>query len=474
MNPNSSLLLIALAAVVGLIVLIARFRLNAFIALLLASLFVGLCSGADLPAITKAILDGMGGVLGSIAAIIGLGTIVGKLLAESGGAEVVADTFMRLLGERRVHWTMMLIGFVVGIAVWFSVGLVLLIPIAYAIAKKSNVSLLLLGIPMVAGLSVMHGLVPPHPGPVAAIGMLDKAGAGADTGKIILYSLIVGFPTAVIAGPIFGRFIARRVPVEPGGIAADLVRERGSRERLPGFALTLFTILVPVMLMLLATVVDVALDELHQRQEWASANGHVWVSKAMSGLTTLRPWSAFLGTPIVAMLIATLFSFWSFGFARGFDRQRISKFSEECLGPVATVLLVVGAGGGFSKVLDVCQVGAAIAEMAKGMQLSPLLMGWLVAALIRIAVGSATVAISMAAGIVAPIAVAAPGTNLELLVIAMGAGSVILSHVNDGGFWFVKEYFNMTVPQTLKTWTVMETIISVVALMLTWILDQAV
>jgi GntP family gluconate:H+ symporter len=469
MSHNTSLLLISFIAVVGLVILIARFKLNAFIALLLASLFVGVCSGVELPLIGKAIADGVGSVLGSIAVIVGLGTILGKMLAESGGAEIVATTFMRLLGEQRIHWTMMLIGFVVGIAVWFSVGLVLLIPIAFTIARKSKVPLLLAGIPMVAGLSVMHGLVPPHPGPMAALGVL-----GADTGKTILYSLIIGFPVAVIAGPIFGKFIARRVPVALGGISAQLIEKKAAVTSPPGFALTLFTILLPVLLMLLATAVDVGLDALHRQQDPASEQGKVWLFDVMSGLSRFRPWTGFLGTPAVAMLIAVLFSFYSFGFARGFGLQQLAKFSEESLAPVATVLLVVGAGGGFSKVLDVCGVGKAIASVTEGLHLSPLLLGWFVAALIRIAVGSATVAITTAAGILAPIASATPGTSPELLVIAMGAGSVILSHLNDGGFWFVKEYFNLTVPQTLKTWTVMETIISVAALILTLLLSMAV
>ncbi len=466
MSHNTSLLLTTLVAVIGLVILIARFKLNAFIALLLASLFVGVCSGAELSSIGKAIADGVGSVLGSIAIIVGLGTILGKMLAESGGAEIVATTFMRLLGEKHVHWTMMLIGFVVGVAVWFSVGLVLLIPIAFTIAKKSKVSLLLTGIPMVAGLSVMHGLVPPHPGPMAAIGAL-----GADTGKTILYSLIIGLPVACIAGPIFGKWIARRVPVELGGISAQLIGKKAAANNPPGFALTLFTIALPVLLMLLATTVDVGLDALHRQRDWASEQGAVWLFNATSGLSLIRPWTGFLGTPAVAMLVAVLFSFWSFGFARGFDRHQIAKFTEECLAPVATVLLVVGAGGGFSKVLDVCGVGTAIAGITSNRDMSPLLLGWLVAALIRIATGSATVAITAAAGILAPI-VATGDTNRELLVIAMGAGSLILSHLNDGGFWFVKEYYNLTVPQTLKSWTVMETILSVASLLFVLVLDK--
>jgi GntP family gluconate:H+ symporter len=318
---------------------------------------------------------------------------------------------------------------------------------------------------MVAGLSVMHGLVPPHPGPMAAIGVL-----GADTGKTILYSLIIGFPVAVLGGPVFGKYVARRVPVEPGGISAQLIGKKAAASSPPGFVLTLFTILLPILVMLLATAVDVSLEALQRQQNVASEQGVTWIFTLIGGLTKVRPWTAFLGTPAVAMLMAVLFSFYSFGFARGFNRQQLVKFSEESLAPVATVLLVVGAGGGFSKVLDVCGVGTAITALSEGLQLSPLLLGWLVAALIRVATGSATVAITTAAGILAPI-VATTDTNRELLVIAMGAGSLILSHLNDGGFWFVKEYFNLTVPQTLKTWTVMETIMSLAALILTLLLN---
>jgi GntP family gluconate:H+ symporter len=465
MNRDTILLLNALIAVVGLVVLIARFKLNAFVSLLLASLWVGVSSGTGFPPVAKAITDGVGGVLGSIAIIVGLGTIVGKLLAESGGAEVVAEAFLRRFGERQIHWAMMFVGFVVGIAVWFTVGLVLLIPVAYTLARKSGVSLLVPGIPMVAGLSVMHGLVPPHPGPMVAIGLLH-----ADTGKTILYSMIVGLPAAAIAGPVFVRLVGRRIIIGPGGLAAQLnVRPAASSP--PGLALTVFTIVLPVVLMLGATVADVGGDLAHRWQQWASDGGHAWFFTLSGGLDRLRPWTAFAGTPTVAMLIAVLFALYAFGAARGFDRHQLAKFCEECLAPVATVLLVVGAGGGFSKVLDVCGVGQAIAANFEKLELSPLLLGWLLAALIRIAVGSATVAISTAAGILAPMA---SGTNPELLVIAMGAGSVILSHVNDGGFWFVKEYFGMSVPQTLKTWTVMESIIAITTLVFVLILDVMV
>lgn len=449
MSHNSTLLLIALIAVVGLIVIIARFKLNSFVALMLASLFVGVCSGMKLSDVPKSFLEGMGKVLGDIAMVIGLGTILGKMLAESGGAEVVAGKLIRALGEKKLHWAMMFIAFLVGIPVFFAVGLVLLVPIVFTVARETRAPLMRLGIPLVAGLSVVHGLMPPHPGPVAAMGIFNEAAGKADMGKTILYALLVGLPTAVLAGPLFGKYAGDRGPVGLGGPAEQMTAQTKTP---PSFAITVFTILLPVLLMLTATTADLALSKENLLRQCADLVGH----------------------PSVAMLLALLFSFYSFGFARGFDREQVLKFSNDCLAPVASMLLVVGAGGGFSKVLEHSGVGRAIAGLTEGRQLSPLLLGWLVAALIRIATGSATVAITMAAGIVAPIVASAPGVNLELLVIAMGAGSLILSHVNDGGFWFVKEYFNMTVPQTLKTWTVMETIISVMALILVLLLDLVV
>jgi GntP family gluconate:H+ symporter len=403
-----------------------------------------------LPDVPKSFLEGVGKVLGDIAVVIGLGTILGKMLAESGGAEVVADRLVRALGKERLHWAMMFVAFIVGLPVFFTVGLVLLVPIVFTLARDTRTPLLRLAIPLVAGLSVVHGLVPPHPGPVAAMGIFNELAGKADMGKTILYSLIVGLPTAIIAGPLFGQFISRKVEVGMSDVAQPVAS--AARANAPSFALTVFTILLPVLLILVATAADLALPTDHLMRQYADLIGH----------------------PSVAMLVAVLFSFYSFGFARGFSRETMSKFANDCLAPVASMLLVVGAGGGFSRVLNQGNVGNAIAELARGAHVSTLLLGWLIAALIRVATGSATVSITMAAGIMAPIVAGTPGVRLELLIIAMGAGSTILSHVNDGGFWFVKEYFNLTVPQTLKSWTVMETIISVVALVLVLLLNLLV
>ena len=271
------------------------------------------------------------------------------------------------------------------------------------------------------------------------------------SGKTIFFATLVGFPTAVLAGPLFGAFLGRRQPVDLGGLGAKLAPP-APRGQQPGFGLTLFTILLPVLLMLVATVAEVTLDKA----------------------SSLRAWAAFIGSPLVALLAALLFSFYSFGRACGIGRNEILKFTEDCVGPAAGIMLVVGAGGGFSKVLQSCGASDAIAELARGLPLSPLVLGWLLAALVRVAVGSSTVTITLTAGLIAPIMAQHPGTSPELMVISLGAGSLFLSHLNDGGFWFVKEYLNMSVPQTLKTWTVMVSLVAVVALLLTLLLDLIV
>lgn len=443
---SNGLLLLALAAIVGLVVLVARFKCNAFVALMLASLAVGLGSGMPLDAIASSFEGGVGKTLGFLGMIIGLGTILGKLLAESGAAEVIATTMVRWLGEKRLDYAVMLVAFLVGISVFFGVGIVLLGPIAFTLARETKTPILRLALPLAAGLSTAHGLIPPHPGPMAAIATLK-----ANTGMTILWSIIFGLPVALLTGPILARWVAPRVPVEIGGLGAQ-ASGGGSAPRKPTFAMSIFTMLLPVLLMLVATLADVTLPK-----------ENVW-----------RQWADLIGAPTVAMLIAVLFAFWSFGRGVGLSGAQILRFTEECVGPAAAIFLVVGAGGGFSAVLNASGVGKAIAAFAAQAPVSPLVLGWLIAGLLRIAVGSATVAVTMAAGLMLPIVELHPGLNRELLVLSMGAGSLILSHVNDSGFWFVKEYIGMNVAQTLKTWTVVETGIAVTSLILILIADAIV
>lgn len=443
------LLLYALIAIVALIVLIARYKVYPFLVLIVVSLLLGLASGMPVGQIVKSFETGNGGTLGHIAIVVGLGTMLGKMMAESGGAERVARTLIQWFGEKHIHWAMMFVAIIVGLPVFFEVGFVLLIPIAFNVAKRTGKSLLLIGLPMVAGLSVVHGLIPPHPAALLAV-----QAYGADIGKTIAYGLIVGIPTAIVAGPLFALLVHRYIKLpENNPLAAQFVEadeQAADKPRdLPSFGITLFTILLPVLLMLIGS----------------------WADLVFAPKSTPNDLLRFVGNSDVALLIAVIVSFWTFGAQRGFTREQIQKFCGECLAPIAGITLIVGAGGGFGGVLRDSGISQQIVAVATQAQLSPLLFGWFVAALIRLATGSATVAMTTACGIVAPIAKAgAIHVQPELLVLATGSGSLIFSHVNDGGFWLIKEYFGMTVGQTFKTWSLCETIISLLGLGLTFAL----
>jgi gluconate:H+ symporter, GntP family len=439
------LLVAALVSVIGLIVLIAVVKLNPFISLLVTSLALAVVTGMPRSAIIHSFEVGLGGTLGHIAVVVALGTMLGKMMAESGGADQIAFTLIRFFGEKYIHWAMMVIGLIVGLPAFFEVGFVLLIPIAFTVARRTQTSLVLVGLPMVAGLSVVHGLVPPHPAAVLAVTIFH-----ADVGRTIFYALLIGIPTAAIAGPIYAKLIAPHIQLPPDNPMAAQFADHasvadGSERSLPSFSLTLLTILLPVLLMLIGS--------------WANAI-------ARPG-TALNDTLAFVGNDDIALLIGALFSFLTLGRMRGFTRETILRFSNECLAPTAMITLLVGAGGGFGRILQDSGVSQAVIAVAMHSQIPLLLLAWLLAAMMRLATGSSTVAMTTAAGIVAPVALHTPGVQPELLAIATGAGSLIFSHVNDGGFWLVKQYFNMSVVDTLKTWSVCETIISVVALVLT-------
>jgi gluconate:H+ symporter, GntP family len=441
-------LLLAAAAILVLVALIVRVRMHAFPALMIVTLGLGLAAGLDATTVVTAFQTGVGNTLGFIAVVIGLGTFVGALLAESGGAVVVARAAVALVGDRYLPWVVAAVGFVIGLPIFFSVGLVLLFPVVVGLAATAGRPLLTLALPLVAGLSASHGLVAPHPGPLVAISRL-----GADTGLSIVYGLAAGVPAFAIAGPLFLRLLppsllSRGAALTPPPASADLVRA-------PGVGITLFAVLLPIALMLGAT----AATELTR-----GAPGTALVTRVL-------PYVLFLGYPSVSLLIGTLVASFVFGTRRGLDGTQLLAIAERALFPIASVLLIVGAGGGFGRVLDEAGIGRAITTAVSSLSLSPLIFGWLVAALLRVAVGSATVAITTAAAIVAPLLVTSPGINRELLVVALGAGSLMASHVNDAGFWLVKEYLGLDVPTTLKTWTVMETIISVVALAVVLLLN---
>jgi gluconate:H+ symporter, GntP family len=438
-HHGAFLLLLAMGAIIALILLIAQFKINPFISLFTISLVVAAASGMPLQTIVKSFETGVGGILGHIAIVVALGTMLGKMMAESGGADRIARTLINIFGEKHVAWAMVVVGFVVGLPVFFEVGFVLLVPIAFNIARRTGTSLVLVGLPMVAGLSVVHGLVPPHPAAMLAVTIYN-----ADVGRTIFFATIVGIPTAIIAGPLYAKLIAPHIVLAGHNPIAEQFIEEAPRVDLPSFGLTVATILLPIVLMLVGSWADIF-----------SAP-----QSRLNGILHL------LGGADVSLLVAVIVSFVTLGKMRGFSREAILKFTDECLAPTATITLLVGAGGGLGRILQDTGTSHAIIDLALRAHISILFSAWLVAALVRLATGSATVAMSMAAAIVAPIALHT-GVRPELLTIATGAGSLVFSHVNDGGFWLVKEYFNMTVAQTMKSWSVCETIISVVALLLT-------
>ncbi len=435
---NLFLLLSALASVIGLILLVAVFKLNSFISVLLSSLALAVAAGMPLSGVVRSFETGAGNTLGHIAIVVALGTMLGKMMAESGAASQIAYTLIRLFGAKRIHWAMVIIGLVVGLPAFFEVSFVLLVPIAFTVARRTRTSLVMVGLPMVAGISVVHGLVPPHPAALLAVSIFH-----ADVGRTIFYALIVGLPTAIVAGPLYAKFINRYVTISTENAMADQFVDHGEEASLPGIGISLFTVLLPVLLMLVGSWADAV-----------SAPGS-FPNQALH----------LAGNDDMALLIGVLLSFITLGSMRGFSRQTILRFSNECLGPTAAITLLVGAGGGFGRILQDSGVSRAIIAVALHSHVSLLLLAWLLAAAMRLATGSSTVSMTTAASIVAPLALAGSNVHPELLAIATGAGSLIFSHVNDGGFWLVKEYFNMSVAETMKTWSVCETIISIMGLL---------
>jgi GntP family gluconate:H+ symporter len=444
---DTQVLLVAALGIAVIVVLIVWLKLHAFLALTIGALVVGVGSGIPLGKVTASYETGVGGVLGYVGVLIALGAMLGKLLADSGGADKVVDTLLR--GRpATLPWKMALIAAIIGIPMFFEIGLVLLIPVVMLAVHRSKGPAMRLGIPALAGLSVLHGFIPPHPGPLAAIGILH-----ANVGITLALGLVVALPTVAIAGPLYGMIAARLVPI--GAAGAGLAVTQGGTAKAtddakpthsPSFPVVMATLLFPLALMLLKAGADIGMDKA----------------------SPLRPLLDFVGDPVFALLMAVLLAMVTFGTAVGFDAAVLGKKIGASLMPVVGVMLIVGAGGGFKQSLVDGGTGAAIAKIALAAGLSTLLLGWIVAVLIRLATGSATVATVTAAGIVAPLAVGLAPTQLSLVVLSVGAGSVFFSHVNDAGFWLVKEYFGLTVGQTIKTWSIMETVISVVGLAITY------
>jgi Gnt-I system low-affinity gluconate transporter len=442
----SGILLIVAAAVMLLLLLVLKAKIHAFISLLITSAFVGILAGMPLKEILTAIQKGMGDTLGFIAVVVGLGAIFGQILESSGGAHSLADYLLRKFGQSRASWAMVLTGFIVAIPVFFDVGLIIMIPIIYALSRKTGRSLLLFGIPLLAGLAVAHSFIPPTPGPVAVSEII-----GAKLGNVIPMGLLLGVPTAIIAGPLFGKFIAGKIKIMPPSELAEPGEANQEKDPLPSFWLIIILIGIPLVLIVVSTFTDTII------------NGRGLPSSTFTNILI------FIGHPFSALIIATLLAIWLLGLRRGMSRKKIMSLSTRALGPAGIIILVTGAGGVLKEVLVESGIGESLASSVAGANLSPILLAWIIAAIVRVTQGSATVAMITAGGMMAPLlpAFALDGPHMALIVIAISSGATMASHVNDSGFWLVSKYFGMDERQTLKSWTVMESIIALCGLAFT-------
>ncbi|MBA4495201.1 gluconate:H+ symporter [Paenactinomyces guangxiensis] len=440
---NSMLIFVAIAGIFLLLYLVIRTKLHAFVSLLLVSLLVGFAAGMPLSNVIESIEKGMGGTLGFVAVVVGLGAMFGQMLEVSGGAERLAQTLTGKFGEDKAQWALGITGFIVAIPVFFDVGFIILVPIVYGLAKKTGKSLLYYGIPLLAGLAVTHSFIPPTPGPIAVADLI-----GADLGWVILFGALAGVPSMIVAGPLFGRFIAKRVHATIPDYMN--MKERESDKELPSFAMITSIILIPLVLILMNTISDALLPK---------ENG-------------IRTVLTFLGHPFVALIIATLLAFYFLGIKRGYSRQEVQDIATKALEPAGIIILVTGAGGVFKQVLIDSGVGKVLGEMMAASALPPILLAFLIAAVVRVAQGSSTVSMVTAAGLMSPLinSLGLKGPVLGLLVIAIAAGATIASHVNDSGFWLVNRFFGLSVKDTLKSWTIMETLIAVTGFVVVFVI----
>lgn len=443
-------LVIVAIGILALLLLIMRFKLNTFISLIIVSFGVALALGMPPEKIVKTIEAGLGGTLGHLALVFGLGAMLGKLLSDSGGAQRIAMTLVNKFGKKNIQWAVVTASFIIGIALFFEVGLVLLIPIVFAISRELKVSILYLGIPMAAALSVTHGFLPPHPGPTAIAGELH-----ANIGEVLLYGFMIAVPTVILAGPVFTKIAKKLVPEafnKTGNIKSLGEQKVFKLEDTPSFGISVFTALLPVILMAIATIITLLQKTIGFKDN--------------SLLAAIE----FIGNADTAMLISLLVAIYTMGLARNIPIKNVMESCTTAISNIGMMLLIIGGGGAFKQVLIDGGVGNYVAELFKDTSLSPILLAWIIAAILRISLGSATVASLTTVGLVIPM-LGHSDVNLALVVLATGAGSLIASHVNDAGFWMFKEYFGLSMKETFATWTLLETIISVSGLGFTLLLS---
>ncbi|PNZ85962.1 gluconate:H+ symporter [Staphylococcus devriesei] len=446
-------LIAVVIGVVILLILIMLLKLNTFIALIITSMITGIILGMPLDKIVQTIEKGMGDTLGHIAIIFGLGSILGKLLSDGGGATKIAEKLIEKFGEKHVTWAMLIASFVIGISLFLEVAFVLLIPLVFTLAKKLKVSNLKVGLPMATSIAITHGFLPPHPGAVA----ISQA-VHANIGHVLMYGIIIGIPLAIIVGGLFPKIAQKLAPTAFSKMGKrDDIDETNSLplEEQPNFGISLLTALSPVILMLLSTIVQLITG--HEDGKASGFEGFIY----------------FIGSSSTAMLIAVLFAIYTMGIRRKQKMNEIMDTVTKAITPIAMLLLIIGGGGTFKQILIDGGVGDTISNMLHGTEMAPIFLAWLAAAILRVALGSTTVAAISSVGIVLPL-LQSVDINISLVVLAIGAGSIFCSHVNDAGFWMFKEYYGLTIKETFLTWTLLESALSVIGLGLILIVNMVI
>lgn len=422
-----------------LVLLITYFKINAFLAFIVVSILAGFLLGVEPVAIIGSVQKGMGDMLGSLIIVVVTGAMLGKLAAESGAAQRIAGGMMNMFGANKIQWALLITGFIIGIPLFYNVGFVLVVPLIFSVAQRYNLPVIYIGVPMLAALSVTHGFLPPHPSPTALVAQFN-----ADMATTLFYGILIGLPTSIVAGPIFARSLKNiKAPMLSTFKSKDL-----PDEQLPGLAVSIFSSLLPVILLAATTLLTMVAIENN----------------------ILRTLILFLSDPAIVMILSLAVATYTLGLRMGMKMTRIMDIYVEAVKDITILLLIMGGAGSLKQILVDSGVSAEIAVLLNGLDVHPLLLGWTIACVIRVCVGSATVAGLTAAGIVLPL-LDQPGVDPNLMVLAVGAGSLMFSHVNDSGFWLFKEYFNISIKDTIKSWSLMETIVAIVGIIGVMILD---
>ena len=439
-----ALLASVLAGIGLLLILILKFKIQAFISLLISSIVVGILAGLSPSEIISTIQEGMGSTLGFVATVVGLGAMFGAILEYSGGAEALARSMITRFGEEKASWSLMGTGFIVAIPVFFDVAFIILVPIVYALQRKTGKSLFLYAIPLLSGLAITHAFIPPTPGPVAVADIL-----GADLGWIILFGFIAGAPAAILSGPVFAKYVANKIHVS----APEYSNKESSSKSSPSVILILTIIGVPIFLILANTLLNSPLLK--------GIGIPVWI----------KEWFRLIGHPFVALIIANLLAWYLIGLKRGASKSSMLDIMSRSMAPAGIIILLTGAGGVFKQTLVDTGTGEMLANYFAEQGLSLLIFAYLSAVIVRIMQGSATVAMITAAGLTAPLLLNSTEIEKALLVIAIASGASILSHVNDSGFWLVSKYLGINEKDTFKSWTVSTTILSITGFSMVFLLS---